>query len=509
MELSYTVMHILLIFALTGCIILAKRSTKPIRHAIAWLEATLMLPIAGNLILTFSEDKTLEMTGYYIYFLGINSVLYALVNFTNTYCAGTGDGTRKPTVMYIMLLADAAQIMLNTVFGHAFDIAADAPEGTEQLNLIVHFGLTIHRIIDYIIVFCVILIFTLVALQIPKIYREKYTVLLAAMIALGLLQGYYLITKSAYDRSVVGYGIFGLILFYFAIYYRPLKLLDSILSYIVSDLSEAFFIFDTTGKCIWANDEGCRLVNFTGKNYEDISALLKTMFGDCSNIGEQQVKKEVSDRDAVRFYALEEKQVKDSSGKSNGFYLRIEDVTDEEHEIQVRDEQIGQISREAYKDALTHVGNKAAFDGKVNELNAQIADGLTEFAVVMVDLNNLKQINDVFGHKEGDLYIKGCCHLICDVFKHSPVFRIGGDEFVVILRGTDYSFREQLADELRTAYADAWGQSGLDPWLRYSAAVGLAEYAEENPTFDAVFRLADQRMYEEKNRFKAENGSYR
>jgi GGDEF domain-containing protein len=53
----------------------------------------------------------------------------------------------------------------------------------------------------------------------------------------------------------------------------------------------------------------------------------------------------------------------------------------------------------------------------------------------MFDLNDLKHINDRYGHERGDEYIVNCCRLICQVFKHSPVFRIGGDEFVALLRG--------------------------------------------------------------------------
>ena len=83
------------------------------------------------------------------------------------------------------------------------------------------------------------------------------------------------------------------------------------------------------------------------------------------------------------------------------------------------------------KDSLTGVGNKTAYIKKTNEINEQIRNGFKDFAVVMIDINGLKAVNDNYGHANGDLYIKGCCHIICEVFKHSPVYRIGGDEFAV------------------------------------------------------------------------------
>ncbi len=183
--------------------------------------------------------------------------------------------------------------------------------------------------------------------------------------------------------------------------------------------------------------------------------------------------------------------------------------TEEEHELQALDEQIGQISQEAYKDALTGVGSKAAYNNKISELNDQLSKGSIDFAVVMVDMNQLKRINDEFGHKAGDLYIKGCCHLICEAFKHSPVFRIGGDEFVAILRGQDYDARLQNVENLRMAFDDAYEDEDQDPWLRFSASVGMAENASDDNTFELVFRRADEAMYEEKKRFKVLHGTYR
>jgi len=56
-----------------------------------------------------------------------------------------------------------------------------------------------------------------------------------------------------------------------------------------------------------------------------------------------------------------------------------------------------------------------------------------EFGVIGCDVNGLKKINDTLGHKAGDEYICAACKMLCEYFKHSPVFRIGGDEFVVIL----------------------------------------------------------------------------
>ena len=145
----------------------------------------------------------------------------------------------------------------------------------------------------------------------------------------------------------------------------------------------------------------------------------------------------------------------------------------------------------------------------MDEINESIRDGSAEFAIVMLDINDLKMINDKFGHKYGDIYIKGCCSLLCEVFKHSPVFRIGGDEFAAVLEGNDFDNRLILTEKLRSEIKDALEDPGSEPWNRYSAAVGTGDYNEGDETFESAFKRADEAMYKEKNEFKKVNGSYR
>ena len=121
------------------------------------------------------------------------------------------------------------------------------------------------------------------------------------------------------------------------------------------------------------------------------------------------------------------------------------------------------------------------------------------FAIIIMDVNNLKLVNETYGHEKGDIYLIRCCSLICEVFRHSPVFRIGGDEFAVVLRGLDYRNRVALIEQARQKYRKNAGDESLDPWERTSAALGMAEYDSAHPTtIEEVANLADQIMYKEK-----------
>ena len=92
--------------------------------------------------------------------------------------------------------------------------------------------------------------------------------------------------------------------------------------------------------------------------------------------------------------------------------------------------------------------------------------------------------------------------MVCDTYKHSPVYRIGGDEFVVVLFGADYTNRQPLLEQLKTDFEKTYEQTDVTPWERYSASVGMAEKASNDLSSEFVFRRADAAMYKDKARFK-------
>ena len=173
--------------------------------------------------------------------------------------------------------------------------------------------------------------------------------------------------------------------------------------------------------------------------------------------------------------------------------------------IAAQDENRGLKDR-VFTDALTGVKNKAAYDRKVEELNWDIVNNIAEFAIIMVDLNDLKMVNDRFGHEHGNEYIFGGCRMICGVFAHSPVYRIGGDEFAAVLQGDDYLNREALLTALKEQFDQHRKDTDAEPWERYSAAIGMSAY-KTGDEVGTVFERADQEMYREKARMKAEQGA--
>ena len=129
--------------------------------------------------------------------------------------------------------------------------------------------------------------------------------------------------------------------------------------------------------------------------------------------------------------------------------------------------------------------------------------------MIMADINNLKYINDNFGHKTGDEYIKGCCNILSANCKYSDVYRIGGDEFMIILQGKDLEEYETIFANLTDAFDRTYNNAETEVYNRYSASLGMASLEEKDTNINDVVKRADSEMYIAKSKFKTKHGSYR
>ncbi|OON86032.1 hypothetical protein BXO88_09355 [Oribacterium sp. C9] len=180
-----------------------------------------------------------------------------------------------------------------------------------------------------------------------------------------------------------------------------------------------------------------------------------------------------------------------------------EDRLIELEEMLMREEkqkkELGSARQLAFRDSLTGVKSYNAYVEAEQDINERIEGRtLQEFGVVVFDVNGLKRMNDTHGHEAGDRLLKDACHLICEMFKRSPVFRIGGDEFVVLLEGEDYQNRMSLLAEFERQAEE--NQRNGAPVV----ASGLSAFRPgEDINFRKVFERADARMYDRKRFLKS------
>ncbi len=165
--------------------------------------------------------------------------------------------------------------------------------------------------------------------------------------------------------------------------------------------------------------------------------------------------------------------------------------------------QFNYINSLVYFDSMTGAKNKRAFLELRNKIDAAIESAKAqnekyEFGVIVFDVNNLKEINDKYGHEAGDLLIKNSCDLIKKIFSESEIFRIGGDEFVIVITGLDFENRFELLTKFRTEM-DYEFNNKTEVSEKLSIANGLAVYdALKDLDFQAVFDRADEEMYKTK-----------
>jgi hypothetical protein len=242
--------------ALAVCACLALRSRRVIGKYVAQTVAALIPPVIGNMIIIASGTKAQSTLGCYIYFIGMDLVMLALTGFTLEYCQLPKLRAKYLTAVRALLAVDAVQLLLNPLFGHAFDTEPILVDGFAYCRLVPRLGQTFHRVVDYGILATVIVIFIYKLIHTPRIYAERYGIILAAILAGLVWETYYIFSRTPIDRSMVSFGVFGLLVFYFSIYYRPVRLLDSMLANIASEMPEAMFFLDVSGHCVWANRPG-------------------------------------------------------------------------------------------------------------------------------------------------------------------------------------------------------------------------------------------------------------
>lgn len=154
-----------------------------------------------------------------------------------------------------------------------------------------------------------------------------------------------------------------------------------------------------------------------------------------------------------------------------------------------------QLLQLATKDPLTGAGNRRALDSKLRDvINAFQRTGVPA-SLLMLDLDHFKTVNDLLGHAAGDRILKNITKIInLRIRVTDSLYRIGGEEFVVVLEGADVKHATHLAEQLRTL-VDA---NELVPEHTVTISLGVAEIRDRESPYDWLHR-ADEAMYRAKD----------
>ena len=183
------------------------------------------------------------------------------------------------------------------------------------------------------------------------------------------------------------------------------------------------------------------------------------------------------------------------------FIIGVENVNEEVRKEEEHVRALRMANDLARRDGLTGAKNITAYREVEESMQHELEEDSEQmsFAIAVCDINNLKFVNDNYGHKAGDEYIKASCKLIFTSFAHSPVFRIGGDEFAVVMMNSDYEQRDRLIEAFKAQVLENQ-KAGKGPVV----AVGVSDYVPgKDHRVAEVFERADQEMYQNKSDLKA------
>ena len=485
-RLPFGILLFILAVALAICSFKARNFNKALGKTVAGMIGGLIPPMVGNMIIILSSNRLLSTIGCYIYCLGMNFVMMVLLKFTADYCRIPWKGRRIWLLGQVPLIADVVQLSLNPFFKHAFTTEEIIVDGRAYYRLIPFAGQTFHRVIIYGILAVCIFLFLYKLLDSPKIESERYSVILLTMLFTTVWESMYIFSRAPIDRAMLGFGVFGLLIYYFSLHYRPLRLLDRILAQMVSNLPEALFFFDSSGLCIWANKPGIELADLDGYNFEPAYLKLRNLFGSDFNIDDSE-RHTVYSATSKKGYVLQRQLVKDDRNRLIGSFLSVRDNTEEQEALR------NEIYR-ATHDSLTSLYNRAGYNVIVSTLD------LSRTYLLVIDVDSFKTVNDTYGHEVGDKVLQKVAMILKANFRSDDyICRIGGDEFVVFISNGGDDERTTITariNQINKGLADS--SDSLPP---ISVSVGVAMGTEDIGDKE-LFEKADHALYERKRNGK-------
>ncbi|HAT8251809.1 TPA: diguanylate cyclase, partial [Legionella pneumophila] len=274
---------------------------------------------------------------------------------------------------------------------------------------------------------------------------------------------------------------------------------------IFNAIDEAVIWANKKGNIQWCNkafDEliGVPHITLLGKNILEIFELMKIRPSDSTYGNEQLFNLYVDGWTEFEFYLVDQEGAKffrisvrhfGLEEEEKSYLIIIRNIT-EQRKAQK------QLEHLAHYDLLTNLPNRLQFETHFEHEFARSQRHNRQFAVLFIDVNHFKMINDTYGHKVGDLFlIKLAERLTRSIREEDFAARIGGDEFIVIISEIeDYSSAKKATQKIYKALNTTYSLSGNK--IAGSVSIGIACVPQDGQVIDDIIRIADQRMYEKK-----------
>ena len=265
-------------------------------------------------------------------------------------------------------------------------------------------------------------------------------------------------------------------------------------------------------KIYYVNDTACEIMGYTREEY---IRKMQDGWTDLMDVDLREVIREHNEqiRSGTPFEVLSRPQTKNGGYKwllsrvnvqmQEGplCYVSFMDVTDRMEREKLCRQENEVLREQAMQDSFTKLLNRGALEKHVCEA-LQERGGDEEDAFILLDVDNFKQINDIYGHGVGDMILMRMAGILNEVFgDHSCIGRMGGDEFAVFLR--DIGDRREIEEKIQKLLTEVRAEKErMHLSKEPTASVGVAFVPESGSTFVDVYRAADQALYHVKNSTK-------
>ena len=437
--------------------------------------------MAGNMILILSGNRNLSLIGCYISYIGMDVSIAALLRFTYVY-----GRIEKPRVWFrnaanILQTIDIVQLLVNPFTRHAFDIAETEVDGFAYYRMIPLAGQYFHRGVDYALLAGIVIGFIILLRRAPKLQKERYSVILFILLLVTAWETACFFSGEPLDRSMIGYGVFGLLIFYFSMYYQPMRLLDRMLSNAVSERKYPLYFFDEEKNCIWMNRAGAHYLELEEHELDKAGADLKRMFGSMHPDEPEWQDIVTMESDGMsRRVELTKQPILLSGSKINGFYFYMRDLTEDEQEA-------AQKLYNARHDHLTGLYNRDYLCERTRDLLEKNAE--EQYLLILAQISDLKMINDLYGNTFGDHALRSVAEWLRsggDSLTAGTVVygRLGGESFGLCV--PEKHFDRQWMEEQLSGFAVREDESEY----RLLIHVGIYRVTDRNVSVPVMYDRA-------------------
>lgn len=442
--LELSVMTVLMIF----CIYRSLRSRREIARPVVYVLCAIVVPLVGNMVIASTTDPAICNAGYMLYLLGTNLVLFTLIDFSLQYCSFHSLKKSSRMIIIALLAGDSISIFLNNFFMHCYTLEETTLESGEVYYVLQSGpGHIFHLILSAVLWVMITGYYIWRIFTSARLYLERYLVIFLSIVFVGAWEFYNVLMDRPIDRSMVGFAMGGVLMYFFAIEYRPIFLKMALHDLLVTNMADAVLFFDESGRAIYANKAASELFGITQDNLSSSARLLGEKITGREFIEngmrvdhDFRIQTEIGEGDEKKYYDVTCQRMEDKRGNYLGTFFGISDNTVVERERRES------LFRQTH-DLLTGMLNRETFIDQVNQKIEQDPD--EEYVMILSDIADFKIINDIYGRDIADQILLGIADCIYRLIHAGSIYcRWGADQFAAFAKKDDISPR-LLEEEIR------------------------------------------------------------